>query len=133
MVGNAAPDYLYGEQDYNRAQNLEPVWKSFEGGHMDEDARRGPSRSFFSMVSYVVAVVMMVFVLGGISVTLTSGTVAIMQSNVMMSSKIDETLANNDDLRIECSVLSRSERVGKIATQNLGMVYASEADTLAIN
>ena len=78
-------------------------------------------------VTLVIAAVVSLFVLGSVSVALTSNTVALLQENNDVKGEIDAYKATNDDLRIECSLLSRADRVSRIATQNLGMVYAQDA------
>jgi cell division protein FtsL len=101
-----------------------------EGGRLDAVARSGVSAGLQSIVACVVALAISLFVVGGISVALTSGTVAMLRDNAAISSEIKAVRTTNDDLRIECSLLSRADRISRIATQNLGMVYASEAEVL---
>ncbi len=106
---------------------------AIEGGRLDSEARGGVRPAFSRVIACVVAVALASFALGGVAVALTSGTVAMLQDNNAVSSQIKEERALNGDLRIECSLLSRSERITQIATQNLGMVYASTADSIDLS
>lgn len=101
-----------------------------EGGGLDARVREGVSPALTRAVSLAVVVVLSLFALGSISVAFTSGAVAILRDNATVTSQIKEVRAANDDLRIECSLLSRADRVSRIATQNLGMVYAADAGQL---
>lgn len=112
-----------------RGASLTPV----EGGRLDARARREVSPALMRMVGYLVALAIALFVAGGISVALTSGTVAILQTNASTTSQIKQTRAQNGDLRIERSLLTRGDRISKIATQNLGMVYASDARSIELD
>jgi cell division protein FtsL len=76
---------------------------------------------------FLMAVVLALFAAGGMSVALTSGTVGLLRENAKTASHIKELRTQNDDLRIERSQLVGNERISRIATQNLGMVYASDA------
>ena len=101
-----------------------------EGGRLDAEARSGVRPLFVRVAACVVAVALASFALGGVAVSLTSGTVSMLQENNVLSSQIKSERSLNGDLRIERSLLSRSERITQIATQNLGMVYANTADQL---
>ncbi len=101
-----------------------------EGGRLDAEARSGVRPLFVKVAACVVAVAVASFALGGVAVSLTSGTVSMLQENNALSSQIKSERSLNGDLRIERSLLSRSERITQIATQNLGMVYANTADQL---
>ena len=101
-----------------------------EGGRLDTEARSGVRPLFVRVAACVVAVALASFALGGVAVSLTSGTVSMLQENNVLSSQIKSERSLNGDLRIERSLLSRSERITQIATQNLGMVYANTADQL---
>ena len=97
-----------------------------EGGGLDQMARRSASPAFLKAAICAVALMITLFVVGSVSVALTSGSVAILQSNETMSAQISQAEDANADLRIACSLLSSSDRIGRIATQNLNMVYANE-------
>lgn len=104
-----------------------------DGGSLDARARQGVSPAFSSRVVLALAALVLFVALGSVRVALTTGTVSLLQANEAVSSQIKEYRLANDDLRIECSLLCRSERIGRIATQNLGMVHASEAERLVLD
>lgn len=128
--GSEAIDFeqvAYEQQVYGMP--LRPV----EGGHLDSRARREVSPALVRVLSYLAALAIVLFVAGSVSVALTSGTVALLQSNASTSSQIKDMRAQNDDLRIERSLLTRGDRITRIATQNLNMVYASDAQVLNLD
>lgn len=104
-----------------------------EGGGLDAAARQGASPSFFHKVAVVVAVIVTLSAIGAARVALTAGTVAMLQSNEAIASSIKDLRTLNSDLQIERSLFSGSERIGRIATQNLGMVHASEVERLELD
>ncbi len=107
--------------------------RAIDGGRLDARARREVSPSLVRVVSFLAALAIVLFVAGGISVALTSGTVALLQANSTTSSSIKEIEAQNGDLRIERSLLTRADRITRIAEQNLGMVYASDAHVIELD
>ncbi len=132
MRYQTAEAYSYDGLAYER--ELTPdVLTPLEGGRLDARARRGVSPALVRVIGYVVAVAIALFVAGGVSVALTSGTVALLQTNAATTSQIKQTRAQNGDLRIERSLLTSSDRISKIATQNYGMVYANDAQMIAID
>ncbi|MDO4537177.1 MAG: cell division protein FtsL [Coriobacteriales bacterium] len=103
-----------------------------EGGRLDEQARSGVAPDALTMVRVAVALIVALFIIGSVSVTLTTDTVALLQKNAEVSSQIKEFTAVNDDLRIEYSLLTGSERIARIATQKLGMSYANDAGRISL-
>lgn len=97
-----------------------------EGGGLDQMARRSASPTFLKAAICAVALMVTLFIVGSLSIALTSGSVSILQSNETISAQISQAEDANADLRIACSLLSSSDRIGRIATQNLHMVYANE-------
>ena len=97
-----------------------------EGGGLDQMARRSASPTFLKAAVCAVALMITLFIVGSVSIALTSGSVSILQSNETISAQISQAEDANADLRIACSLLSSSDRIGRIATQNLHMVYANE-------
>ncbi len=97
-----------------------------EGGGLDQMARRSASPAFLKAAICAVALMITLFVAGSASIALTSGSVSMLQSNETVSAQISQAEDANADLRIACSLLSSSDRIGRIATQNLHMVYANE-------
>lgn len=97
-----------------------------EGGGLDQMARRSASPTFLKAAICTVALMVTLFIVGSLSIALTSGSVSILQSNETISAQISQAEDANADLRIACSLLSSSDRIGRIATQNLHMVYANE-------
>ncbi len=110
-----------------------PSLTTHEGGGLDASARVGVSSSFVSTVSVVVALIVVLCAIGMARIALTAGTVQILQNNEALSSQIKDVRALNNDLQIECSLFSGSDRIGRIATQNLGMERANEVEFISMN
>lgn len=106
---------------------------SVEGGKLDAHARREVSPLFVRVVTCVSVLAIVLFMAGGLGVALTSGTVALLQTNSSTVSNIKDIKSQNDSLRMERSRLTQSERISRIATQNLGMVYASDARVIEVS
>ena len=104
--------------------------EAIEGGGLDATRRAGVTPFFYGKVVAIVAIVIVLCAIGAVRVTLTAGTVAMLQGNEAISSQIKDLRTLNEDLQIERSLFSGSERIGRIATQNLGMVHASEVERL---
>ena len=117
--GSAAPHLSYALEDTS--------FVTVEGGGLDARVREGVSATLTRTVGLVIAAALTLFIVGTLSVATTSATVAVLESNSKTSSDIKALEMENDDLRIACSILSSSDRVHRIATQNLGMTYAADA------
>lgn len=117
--GSAAPHLSYALEDTS--------FVTVEGGGLDARVREGVSATLTRTVGVVIAAALTLFSVGTMSVATTSATVAVLESNSKTSSDIKALEMENDDLRIACSILSSSDRVHRIATQNLGMTYAADA------
>jgi len=98
-----------------------------DGGGLDARVREGVSSTLTRTVSVILAVAVALFLVGSLSVATTSATVAILGASSDVASEIELLKSENEDLRIAVSMLSSSDRVTRIATQNLGMVYAQDA------
>jgi|GEM_PF-1501636 hypothetical protein len=102
-----------------------------EGGHLDEDARRGVSREFLVRAAVVCGALVFLFAIGWIRVSLTTTAVALMEDNVSLSSDIRDAESLTDDLASERSLLRSADRIIRIATQNYGMVYAPGTEAVS--
>ncbi|MDO4797749.1 MAG: hypothetical protein Q4A01_06990 [Coriobacteriales bacterium] len=125
--------YRLDAYEYQVEQTPSREFVAVEGGRLDAKARMGVRPLFAKLVMSAVLVGVLSFGLGGLAVFLTSGTVSLLQQNNALSSQIKDERALNGEMRIERSLLTRSERITQIATQNLGMVYANTADRLDLN
>jgi len=110
-----------------------PLFTTVEGGKYDKNFHRVAQPSLWGVIAYVAAIALVLFVAGGITVAVTSGTVGRLTSNKNTQAQIVELKELNSELRMERSQLTRADRISDIAEQNLGMVYASDARTLDID
>jgi cell division protein FtsL len=117
------------EQQVERRSPLSVV----PGGGLDARARAGVSPEFLMRVRAIASAVLFVIALGVVRVSLTTATVAELQSNATLKSQIEELQTTNQDLRIERSVLSSSARVSRIATQNYGMTLSTDREVIDLS
>lgn len=116
-----------------RELGAEPRFEVVEGGGLDAHVRAGVSSEFLARVKMVVAAAVMLFILGTFRVALTSATVAQLSSNVEVREQIEDFETNNNNLRVERSLMSSATRIDRIATQNYGMVPAESFDVIVID
>lgn len=109
------------------------VFTSYAGGGRDTSARHEASGAMFPLVALALALIIVFCAIGAARVTLTAGTVALRQGSETVSSQIKDLHTLNNDLQIERSLFSGSDRIGRIATQNLGMVHASEVERIELD
>ncbi|MBQ9004938.1 MAG: cell division protein FtsL [Atopobiaceae bacterium] len=130
--GTEAPrlDFVERQWDYQVAER--PSFDVFEGGGADARARRGVTMDFVLHMRLAMLAIAAFMVLGAARVALTTATVTHLQSNLQLQASIEEAEAVNSSLRIERSVLSNTSRITRIATQNYGMVYATEHDRVSL-
>ena len=123
-------DYVERRWDYEVAER--PAFDVVEGGGIDARVRRGVTPDFIVYVRLAMVAIAVFVILGAGRVALTTATVTCLQSNLEMQANIEAAEAANSSLRIERSVLSNTTRITRIATQNYGMVYATEHDRVSL-
>lgn len=120
--------------DYSQNTWEVPVGRGLslhEGGGIDAQVRRQAS-SMTGIVRLVVAATIALALLGVCRVALTVRTVSALQDLSEIESNVSQALDTRTELQVERSVLSATDRIQRIATENYGMVYASEVDTINI-
>ena len=113
-------------------ERTHPSFEVVTGGGLDARARRGVTPEFLARVRSAVCIALVLIVLGACRVVLTTATVSLLLENSQLKTDIEEAQTLNGDLRVERSVLMSSTRINRIATQNYGMVHASEHDMIVI-
>ena len=104
-----------------------------EGRGLDARVREGVSRDFLGKVKLVLVCMLAVLILGGIRVGLLAASVASLQQSTILRSQIEEAENLEVELKVEHSMLNSTARIERIATQNYGMVLASETATITIH
>lgn len=130
--GSEAIDLEYAER--RRARQQRQVAPSFEvvsGGGLDAKVRGGVSYEFLVRVAVICSIALALLVIGAVRVVLSTATVSTLRANATLRTEVSEAQSLNDELKIERSVLSSSTRIGRIATQNYGMVFSGE--TMSVN
>ena len=113
-----------------------PVGRSLsvhEGGRADA-RRRAESASVVAPVVRLVIALVVTFVLVGVArVAITSATVSSLKQVAAAESSVREERVMRTELQMERSVLASADRIQRIATENYGMVYATEVDTVVLS
>lgn len=125
--GNTAP-----RRRERISQETQPSFDVVQGGGLDASARKGVSRTFVVRMRNAVIAAVVVVALGLCRVGITVATVTTLESSSDLRDEIDALETENDELSVECSILSDSSRITRIATQNLGMVLADERVSVTI-
>ena len=103
-----------------------------EGGASVVRPHVDPMADLFALVKAVIVLTAMLFVLGGARVALTAQTVSVLKEVSVAEATLDSAYDTRTELRVERSALSSADRIQRIATENYGMVYASEVETLVL-
>ncbi len=122
----------YAERRRAREQyQAAPSFEVVSGGGLDAKVRSGASAEFLTRVAIVCSIALVLLVIGAARVVLSTATVQTLRANATLRSEVSDAQTLNDELKIERSVLGSSTRIGRIATQNYGMVLSSE--TLSVD
>lgn len=103
-----------------------------EGSGLDARARQGVGVDFLYRVKLIVLSAALLMGLGIVRVGLCSQTVSALQATATLRAEIKSAQALEDELKVEHSVMYSSVRIERIATQNYGMVQATETETILI-
>lgn len=122
-------DYL-GEATPQRAARTS--FEVVEGSGLDHLERRGVSSQFVANLKLAAIICATLVVLCVARIGVYSMAVGTLASNETMRTELKQTRALEDDLRIQRSVLSSSQRIDRIATQSYGMVLAGGAEKLSV-
>lgn len=122
-------DYL-GEATPQRATRTS--FEVVEGSGLDHLERRGVSPQFVANLKLAAIICAALVVLCVARIGVYSMAVGTLASNETMRTELKQTRALEDDLRIQRSVLSSSQRIDRIATQSYGMVLAGGAEKLSV-
>ncbi len=130
---STALDAMYAErEEARRSQQARPSFEVVQGGGLDRRVRQGVSEDFLAWVKLAVAVAVLVVSLGIVRVSLTTATVSMLQGNSALESSIEDAQTENQNLKVERSVLSSGSRISRIATQNYGMVLTSSKEVVDV-
>lgn len=119
---------FFGEATPER--ETRPSFEVVEGAGLDHLERRGVSAQFLARLKAVAVACVVIAVVCIARIGVYSMAVGTLSQNEAMRSELKQASALEDDLRIQRSVLSSSQRIDRIATQSYGMVMASGAEKL---
>ncbi len=108
-----------------------PELRAYDGAGLDAAARREIDPARRRAFRLFVAVVAVVCALGILRVQMTVWCVEALSENAELRSQTAEAEELARDLAVESSELSSAERIERIATQNLGLVYVGKGEPLA--
>ncbi len=123
-----------GAQESRRAgaHQTRPAFEIVEGAGLDARVRQGVSDLFLSRVRMAVLAISVFAVLAITRVTLYAATASALQANAELRGQIKTAQSLENDLKVTTSTLSNSSRIDRIATQNYGMVRASQTEIITL-
>ena len=127
--GSAAYQLDYRQTSALPVRRPLSVVEGGRGSRSASQASTAPARA----LALVVALGLCLAILGAIRIAFTTATVTSLREIERAESTLAEERATMTELQVERSVLSSADRIQRIATQNYGMVYASEVDTVVID
>ena len=108
-----------------------PSFEVVEGRGLDAQVRQGVSPQFLSKVKVFAVVALVVAAIAVCRVAIFSSAVGTLANNTSMRTELKQAQSDQNDLRIERSVLSSTSRIERIATQTYGMVSAGAAEQMS--
>ena len=127
--GSAAYQLDYRQTSALPARRPLSVVEGGRGSRSASQASAAPARA----LALVLALGICFAILGAIRIAFTTATVTSLRNIERAESTVAEERATMTELQVERSVLSSADRIQRIATQNYGMVYATEVDTVVID
>ena len=103
-----------------------------EGGGLGTRGRSASSFDIAAAVRLVVAFALAVVVLGSVRIVLTTQTVTLLKQVNVAENTVAEAMDTRTALKVERSALTSTDRIQRIATENYGMIYAAEVDSISI-
>lgn len=129
--GSAARRLDAFEEEYARSSARSSL-RVYEGAGLDAQVRRGVSPQFIAMLKTLAVAAVVLVTLCFARIGIYSAAVSVLAQNSTMRTELKDAKAERDELRIERSVLSSSNRIDRIATQTYGMVLADGSETLTV-
>ena len=110
----------------------QPSFQVLPGGGLDARVRRGVDPQFVAHLRLCVLAVVLLVAIGGVRVALSAATVSSLETTSSLRSEISDAKDLNSELQIERSVDASAQRIIRIATENYGMVLATNVDSISI-
>ena len=104
-----------------------------EGQGLDARVREGVSPQFVRRVRMALLAAVLVVAVGIVRVSLCAAAVSTLKATESLEAEVDAAESLESQLKVERSVMYSSSRIDKIATQNYGMVKASESETIDVS
>ncbi len=103
-----------------------------EGGHRDARSRQQATSHVATIARVAVTLAVVFAVLGAVRVALTVATVSCLKDISTAEGVVAAERVTRTELQVERSALSSADRIQRIATQNYGMVYATDVETITL-
>ncbi len=103
-----------------------------EGGR-ETRASRESSFSMAALVKSIIVLTVLLGVLGVARVMISVQTVTLLSQVQVAESVVESARDTRTALSMERSALASADRIQRIATENYGMVYASDVDTIVLS
>ena len=121
--------------DVDRQTWEEPARRSLsvhEGGRRNTRSREAAAPAF-APLGLVVALAIFLVALGCARIALTVHNVVLLNDLNIAESNVEQAVDARTELQIERSALTSTDRIQRIATQNYGMVYATDVETITVD
>ena len=105
--------------------------KVHRGGGLD--AQRARQSSPATLVVAFVALTVVLALVGCVRIFLTTATVSTLKEVSVAEQVVEGERVTRAQLQMEHSALTAADRIQRIATENYGMVYASDIDTVTLD
>ena len=115
------------------SEQSRPTFEVLRGSGLDSLARAGIGRVFLRNAKMIVAIIVAVCVLGVCRVGIYAMSAGVLNSTAAIRSDVEDARVLESNLQIEHSTLSSSGRIDRIATQNYGMVKATETEVMSLS
>lgn len=109
-----------------------PNLEVLSGSGLDSLARAGVGRAFLHNAKLIAAIVLTVCALGLVRVGIFAMSAGVLNATATIRSQVEDARVTESNLQIEHSTLSSSGRIDRIATQNYGMVKATENEVMTL-
>lgn len=131
-TGAEAYDLAYHNEEFAPQVAPRTPFEVHEGSGLDARARQGVSPEFLRRAQKLVLVAIALAVIFAARICIFTATAAQLNANAELRDQVDTATQLERDLKVTTSTLSSASRIDSIATQNYGMVRASDTEIMSL-
>lgn len=132
-TGAEAIDLAYHTEEFAPQVAPRTPFEVHEGSGLDARAREGVSPQFLKRAQQLVLIGIVIAIFFALRITIFSAAAAQLNANNALREQVNTAVQLERDLKVTTSTLSSSNRIDNIATQNYGMVRASDTEVLSLD